>query len=820
MALGSKLAPFFGAAGAAGAGGYEIERSLRFNSSDSASLTKTFNATGSQTTYAFSFWLKKTNNSSIYQNILIDNDSSSSQIRINDTTGGFELRFAAAGASAALTTNRKFRDPSAWYHIVCVYDSTNATSSNRMRIYVNGVRETSFLGETQPTQNLASAFITNGHTYTLGYFAANTAIDGYLAEVNYLDGLTPGTATDDANGSVTGIPNAQYLTDFGEFDATTGVWNPIEYTGSYGTNGFHLDFADNSSAAALGYDAAGSNDWTVNNLSVTAGAGNDSLRDSPTNGDPANDTGLGGEVPGNYCTWNPIASNSIYFATLSNGNLDAAASGNARIAFGTIAIPSSGKWYFEVTTTGSPSYPYIGVASYGDTSTAYPQDNIFPSVTYYGTDGTKDVDGTYSAYGATYSNATIGVAVNVDSSQVTFYKDGVSQGAISKAVVGAFPFVSTAGGSGTFIANFGQRAFAYSAPSGFKALCTANLPTPTIADGSTAMDVALYTGNGTSVTVADLAFSPDFVWLKGRSDPDRHGLYDTVRGATKRLQSSETNAEDTQNGVTAFNSDGFVVGNYAETNGSGRTYVGWTWDAGTSNATNTSGTITSTVRANISAGFSIVTLSYSELSGAVTVGHGLGVAPKMIIVKRRNTTGNWYVAHTGLTNMSGYYLLLESTAAQGAASWGSAPTSTVFGMSDNIFGTGDYVAYCFAPVAGYSAFGSYTGNGSATDGPFVYTGFRPRWVMIKGYVGGQGSSSQWLIIDTSRDTYNVAGNKLAANLSDLENSANVGTVTQNTLDILSNGFKPRTSNGSSNDGTTSYVWAAFAENPFKYTRAR
>jgi len=811
MALGSKLAPFFGAAGAAGAGGYEIERSLRFNSSDSASLTKTFNATGSQTTYAFSFWLKKTNNSSIYQNILIDNDSSSSQIRINDTTGGFELRFAAAGASAALTTNRKFRDPSAWYHIVCVYDSTNATSSNRMRIYVNGVRETSFLGETQPTQNLASAFITNGHTYTLGYFAANTAIDGYLAEVNYLDGLTPGTATDDANGSVTGIPNAQYLTDFGEFDATTGVWNPIEYTGSYGTNGFHLDFADNSSAAALGYDAAGSNDWTVNNLSVTAGAGNDSLRDSPTNGDPANDTGLGGEVPGNYCTWNPIASNSIYFATLSNGNLDAAASGNARIAFGTIAIPSSGKWYFEVTTTGSPSYPYIGVASYGDTSTAYPQDNIFPSVTYYGTDGTKDVDGTYSAYGATYSNATIGVAVNVDSSQVTFYKDGVSQGAISKAVVGAFPFVSTAGGSGTFIANFGQRAFAYSAPSGFKALCTANLPTPTIADGSTAMDVALYTGNGTSVTVADLAFSPDFVWLKGRSDPDRHGLYDTVRGATKRLQSSETNAEDTQNGVTAFNSDGFVVGNYAETNGSGRTYVGWTWDAGSSTVSNTDGSVTSSVRANATAGFSIVT--YTGTGSAATVGHGCNAAPSLIIQKRTDASENWVVYHSATGN-SAYLKLNDADAAfTGSSIFNNTdPTSSVFPLKDSTWNNADngtFVAYCFAAVESYSAFGSYTGNGSSTN--FVHLGFRPRFVMVK----RTDSANGWFISDSARGSYNVLSANLRADSSSDESS--IGTIPQ---DFVSNGFVLKDNSGAQNTLNGTYIYAAFAEHPFRSSRAR
>ena len=274
--------------------------------------------------------------------------------------------------------------------------------------------------------------------------------------------------------------------------------------------------------------------------------------------------------------------------------------------------------------------------------------------------------------------------------------------------------------------NFGQRPFAYTAPSGFKALCTTNLPEPTIADGSTAMDVALYTGNGSTQTISGLNFSPDLVWIKNRANGlTAHRLCDTVRGATKEIYSNETDAEATDaNGLTAFTSDGFSVGSSGGVNGSSNGIVAWTWDAGSSTVTNTEGSITSQVRANASAGFSVLTWTGQTAAG--TIGHGLGVAPSLIICKARSNAQSWGVYHkdTGINN----YLLLDSTGASTAYSgiWGSsAPTSTVFGVPGNVGlnnnNTWTYVAYCFAPVAGYSSFGSYTGNGSATDGPFVFT---------------------------------------------------------------------------------------------------
>jgi len=242
--------------------------------------------------------------------------------------------------------------------------------------------------------------------------------------------------------------------------------------------------------------------------------------------------------------------------------------------------------------------------------------------------------------------------------------------------------------------------------------------------------------------------------------------------------------------------------------------VTWAWDAGSSTVTNTQGSISSQVRANASAGFSIVTYTGNSTVGA-TVGHGLGVAPQLIIIKARNNVsgGFWQVYHQAIGNTK--YLELNSTSAAGTSSnrWNNTtPSSTVFtlGSDSDLNGSLNYVAYCFAPVAGYSSFGSYTGNGSA-DGNFVYTGFRPRWLMIKDTTG---STNYWWIYDTARDTYNASGLYLFANVSDAEQDYR----STYPIDILSNGFKVRNTLVSTNNSV--FVYAAFAESPFQYARAR
>ena len=340
-----------------------------------------------------------------------------------------------------------------------------------------------------------------------------------------------------------------------------------------------------------------------------------------------------------------------------------------------------------------------------------------------------------------------------------------------------------------------------------------------IPDGRTVMAATLYTGTGATQTISNSAngvsFQPDLVWVKGRSGATDHAWYDAVRGVQKQLESNTTTAETTETtGLTAFGTTGFTIGALAQMNTSAATYVGWQWNAGGSTVTNTSGSISAQVRANTTAGFSVVT--YTGTGANATVGHGLGVALNFIIIKDRTSGSNfWVVGGTSIGFTSDNYLRLNGTGAieaGGGVAWNStAPTSTVFSIgTSNVLNASSntYVAYCFAAVAGYSAFGSYTGNGS-TDGPFVYCGFRPRFVLIK----SSTSAENWWLLDSTRDPYNVASLYLHPNASTAESSFA-------TVDFLSNGFKLRYNGAAVNASSATLIYAAFAENPFKYANAR
>jgi hypothetical protein len=315
---------------------------------------------------------------------------------------------------------------------------------------------------------------------------------------------------------------------------------------------------------------------------------------------------VGGEVRGNYCTWNPLFTNSAF--SISNGNLDLTTSSVYNTICASTFGLSSGKWYWEITINSGAG------AGIGVCTSAVNLANFLG-----GTSASRSYDWTGqkypggASYGASYTvGDIIGVAIDVDAGTLVYYKNGVSQGTAFTDLAGStwFPAIGDqgAGADIAISANFGQRPFAYPL-SGFKALCTTNLPEPTIADGSTVMDVALYTGNGSTQTISGLNFSPDFVWIKSRSGAGYyHELYDTIRGATNRLFSNLPNTESANaNSLTSFDSAGFTLGSNDGANGSSQTYVAWTWDAGSSTVTNTEGSITSQVRANASAGFSVVT---------------------------------------------------------------------------------------------------------------------------------------------------------------------------------------------------------------------
>tara|TARA_R100000900_G_scaffold144775_1_gene129359 strand:- start:670 stop:1719 length:1050 start_codon:yes stop_codon:yes gene_type:complete len=333
----------------------------------------------------------------------------------------------------------------------------------------------------------------------------------------------------------------------------------------------------------------------------------------------------------------------------------------------------------------------------------------------------------------------------------------------------------------------------------------------TINDPSANFQTALWTGNNTTQAITNDGNSnlqPDLVWLKMRSAEasQNHRWIDSTRGVTKNLSSNNNNAEATEaTGLTAFNSDGFTLGGAGGYNGNGRTYVGWQWKAnGGTTASNSDGSITSTVQANTTAGFSVVTYS-GDGNGNFTVGHGLNSALDFITVKRLDGTSNWYTWHKDLTSGAYvFYLNAENGQANEATIWNStAPTSSVFtiGTDGNIKTTGNYVAYCFHSVQGYSKFGKYKGNGN-NDGPFIYTGFKPAYVMIKNL----SNTSQWPIIDAARDPVNVTDARLRAN-------TNAAEATETFFDFLSNGFKVRATGTDKNDSGNNYIYMAFAENP-------
>ena len=783
-----------------------ISRSLRFRRSASAFLNRTFGTPTSSTKWTWSGWVKRGTLGTEAQQLF----SAGSAIGFFRFSATDTLVSGWTGATN-LETVAVFRDPSAWYHVVLSVDTTQTTAANRVRYYVNGAQITVFATTDYPAQNSATV-INSAVAHNIGaYQSAGQYFDGYLAEVNFIDGqaLTP--------------------TAFATTDSQTGAWIPMQYTGTYGANGFRLNFRDNSSLTAIAADVSGNgNNWTTNNISLTNGATYDSVLDVPTQWIGYNTGDVAGATRGNYAVLNAAQdSGSLTLANLRFSGVSGGYSGRKS----TIALPTTGKWYWEtaVTTqnTGAGNWFIVGMCT-GSLSLTSFTGGVANAISY---GDRNDSRGIYNETTTVTTSSAIDFITNDilqcaydagtgkfwfgknnawwDSSAVATGDpaNGTNQ-TLTVTTKEWFPYVQINEANNIADINFGQRPFAYTPPAGFRSLCSTNLPVPSIVKGNQHFDVTLFAGSLSGGTVTNNGMQPSFVWLKARDISQNHFLLDAVRGGDRLLYSNLTDAEGTNAQlITSFNNNGFTYGNALTSNNS---YVAWQWRAGGAAVTNTAGSIISQVSANTSAGFSIVT--YTGIGANATVGHGLGVVPKMIIVKDRDTAGNnWKVWHPALSGTE--YLLLNLTNAKStaAATWNSTtPTSTVFslGTDTEVNGVGLNVAYCFAEVAGYSKFGSYTGNGS-TDGPFVYLGFRPRFVMVK----SSSSSEPWNLVDTSRDSYNVMANYLQPNSSNAE-----GTIAF--LDSLSNGFKLRSSASGFNASGGTYIYAAFAETPFKYSNAR
>jgi hypothetical protein len=1105
--------------------GYTIEESLRFNASQSSSLSRLLTTPTSAKAWTFSAWIKR-GKLGTAQSIFISTlggagvPQASSYFTSSDTIQIYD--YTGSVYTFDLTTTQVFRDSSAWYHLIFVYDSANATSSSRVRLYVNGVQITSFSSASYPTQNADCAGFNRAYTHYLSQANAQY-FDGYLTEVNFIDG------------------QALDPSDFGEYDSVTGVWKPVGYTGTYGTNGFYLPMQlDNtvegfntvtwvgtgapqkisgvgfspdfvwakrrSAAASHGLvdavrgagrtlfsnstdveDVGDSNLISFDTDGFTAGSGGNfntsgqtyvawcwdagsstvsntdgsitsSVRANPTYGfsivtasasgtspvtvghglgvapsliigkvrdvastnwyvysssiaasdylvlnstaakatssniwdtaptstvftvgNPQNgwaggnsgtkayvfycfseiagyskfgsytgtgasgntvttgfkpsfvmvkrtdgsgdwfmfdstrdvtvakskwlranysgeevdnsahavtftdtgfqltgtDAGVNGsgqtyiymafkdtreyaywlddsgnnndwqpnggittsstvtdtptpyEDGGNYAVLNPL--NKGTNQTIASGNLSNTASAHGTV-LPTIGV-TSGLWYAEatLTTSGAGGIGFTinpqAESSYGEIAGKWwCYDNgggfyIISQTTATASLSTKFSAGQVWQWAIDTANGKLWVGLN----NSWFSSAGATTG---NPATGANPtFTFTAGtliwpmlenaAGPVWNANFGQRPFAYTPPTGFLPLHTGNLPDSAIVDGSQYFAIDTYSGTG-ATNARTIGFQPDFVWIKSRTNAYWHKLFDSVRGANKPLVSNDGTGELTETtSLMSFDSDGFTLGTSADStvnnSGSGQTFVAWNWKANGAGVSNTDGSITSTVSANPTSGFSIVT--YTGTGAAATVGHGLGVAPKMVIVKERGNVNGWYVYHVALGASNCVYLNVTNASTSVPIWNNTAPSSSVVSFNGGVEvnrSSGTYIAYCFADVEGYSKFGSYTGNGS-TDGPFVYLGFRPAFVMMK----RSNSTGEWQINDIGRSPTNMADARLWANSSSSESSNTGGN-----MDYLSNGFKLRNTNSDDNTNGGTYIFMAFAEHPFANALAR
>jgi len=556
----------------------------------------------------------------------------------------------------------------------------------------------------------------------------------------------------------------------------------------------------------------------------------------------------------NFCTWNPLypgwTGSAVENAEFTNGNLTVSES-SANISQGSATIGvSTGKWYYEAIPSliTSANSNLIGIRP-AEWFTFNQQNRT----SWRNGGAVYDDAGGTAQSGTTYTTTDIiGIAFDMNNRRLWFSKNGswVYSGDPNNNLNPAVSFASTythytpffafdnVGGTESWTANFGQNPtfsgnttagtftdsngkglFKYQPPSGFLALCEDNLPTPAISNPGQYFKTVLYTGDGNNLPIVGVGFTPDLIWTKARSAVDNNVLVDQIRGPRNILISNQTTAESDYSAFVSFNNDGFTKASTESV--SGRTYVAWCWRAGAgTTSTNTNGSITSVVSVNQDAGFSIVSYTGNGSSTA-TVGHGLGKTPAFLISKARGGTNDWWVVHksgNGNLQLNTTSALITSGGTNGAMGFPSTLTSSTFTFTNgsssvnNVNQNGiTYVTYCWAEIEGYSKFGSWIGNNS-TDGPFVYCGFKPAFVLIKNI----NAITDWLLHDSSRTSTNPSTKALKPNSSQVE--IDISGTTD--IDFLSNGFKIRNSDGGYNSATNTYIFAAFAESPFSYSNSK
>jgi hypothetical protein len=704
------------------------------------------------------------------------------------TSGTYKVRYISTAV---------FRDCSGWYHFLVALDTTQATEADRVKIYANGTELTAWDTQTEPALNADVCYQTYsggaGVPARIGDLTTTQNFIGYLADAYIIDG------------------QARAVTDFGEF--SDGVWVPKDPTGlTYGNEGIKLDFSINTH---FGDDTSGNaNDYTDNNFGT-----DHQVSDTPE---------------ANYCTldWNNRFNNAS--ATLEEGGLSYSWADNSwTTAMGTFPL-KTGKWYWEVDIGAAQAYVRTGVEAAGE----YSGDLI--TAAYY--NGQNAVGWGIASYGAsavnylvnnagttaddnldnTAANDILTVAVDCDNNKIWFGKYNAGSGHVwgdfgatgvgdpaagtNEAGTPDFtlydyaPVVSLYSHS-TSTANFGQRSFTGTIPSGFAALCTTNMTDPVVNDPQDSyLNAVTYTGDGAAdQDITGVGFQPDFVWIKNTDATDEHLVFDDQRGATKYLSvdvtatSTEQTDADT---LLTFDADGFSVGADVKVNTSSEVYR-------------------ALCLKETSLFFDIVT--YTGTGSAHAESHSLGAAPTFIMVKNRDVGDSWAIYHHGALNKTDPetdYGVIDTAAAwsDAATLWNDvAPTTTQFtvGTSHQVnASTEKYVAYLFGDVDGISKAFTFEGNGNAA-GPYVYCGFRPEWILIK----NADSAVNWALYDTAMDTDNPLDQMSVPNVNNADSTTTFA-------DICANGFKVRSSSSNFNGNNNTIIGIALSHTPYKWATAR
>lgn len=704
------------------------------------------------------------------------------------------------------------RDTNNWYHLMCAIDTTQSNASDRIKIWVNGNLQ-AIRNSAYPTQNFE--YDVNHTTQqwigSAGGSGGNSQseyVNAYMNDFFLIDGLALTPSTFGKNDS---RRNNQWVPKH-----PTAIISAINIAGGFGNNGVYLPLNDSTN---IGKDMSGnSRNWTPTNFS---------------NADVVKDN-----VHNNFCTLNILSRESSPQAFGSNGGLSITGGNDC---FGTLAF-SSGKWYFESKRTNNTESFHIGWIDATDSIKSTNPWQTQACVAMWRNDG-------YFSYNANSvgdnggilidNGSIIGCAIDHDNKIATFYKDGTLIKTINYSSYPAASFTAITpwirnNDNVTGEYNFGQGfhswvtnsytdangkgKFQYQPPSGFLALCEDNLTDPTnlaAKSPSSYFKAFTFTGNSSNGNViTGLPFKADLLWFKNRTLTDYPNIFDSVRGAPYRIFPNDNQVENNSTTtLVSFNSNGFTLN--SNTNVNGTSMIAYCWKASNTTVSNTNGSVTSTVSVSTDAGFSIVKYNTGSNSGVYTVGHGLNKAPEFILLKGGydSNTYNWECYHTSI----GPTVRLKPNSLDGQESqqgpWNNTtPTSTIFtqnNLSNSWYGANkNCIAYCWTSIEGFSRFGKYIGTGS-TDGPFVYTGFKPAFVIIKRVDSG---STDWCLLDSTRNTYNVVSNQI-------RNQAIAEDTGGEFVDFYSNGFKPRNNASDKNASGGTYVYAAWAESPFDFSNA-